>query len=67
MAKISKSSNKKTATKTKKKAVAVKKNVASLKKPSALVKISKTYIPKDNEKYMCEKHLVFIVFRNIGF
>jgi len=59
MAKISKSSNKKTATKTKKKAAAVKKSVTSLKKPSALVKISKTYIPKDNEKYMCEKHLVF--------
>ncbi len=24
-----------------------------------LIKISKTYIPKDNEKYMCEKHKVF--------
>jgi len=23
------------------------------------IKISKTYIPKDNEKYMCEKHKVF--------
>ena len=24
-----------------------------------LIKISKTYIPKDTEKYMCEKHKVF--------
>ena len=23
------------------------------------IKISKTYIPKENEKYMCEKHKVF--------
>ena len=23
------------------------------------IKISKSYIPKDNEKYMCEKHKVF--------
>ena len=23
------------------------------------IKISKTYIPKDTEKYMCEKHIVF--------
>ena len=59
MAKISKSSNKKTATKTKKKTAAVKKSVTSLKKPTTPVKISKIYVPKDNEKYMCEKHLVF--------
>ena len=25
----------------------------------AAIKISKNYIPKDNEKYMCEKHKVF--------
>ena len=24
------------------------------------IKISKTYIPKENEKYMCEKHKVFL-------
>ena len=24
-----------------------------------MVKISKTYIPKDTEKYMCTKHMVF--------
>ena len=23
------------------------------------IKVSKTYIPKDNEKYMCEKHKIF--------
>ena len=27
--------------------------------PKAPIKISKTYIPKDTEKYMCEKHRVF--------
>ena len=26
---------------------------------NAPIKISKTYIPKDTEKYMCEKHKVF--------
>jgi len=25
----------------------------------APIKISKTYVPKDTEKYMCEKHKVF--------
>ena len=29
----------------------------------ALIKISKTYIPKDTEKYMCEKHKVFFRIR----
>ena len=24
-----------------------------------MVKISKTYVPKEKEKYMCAKHLVF--------
>ena len=44
----------------------VKKKVTKTKtvaKPKAAVKvpikISKTYIPKDTEKYMCEKHIVF--------
>ena len=45
MVKISKSSSKKT-----------KKLV---KKKQAPIKISKTYIPKDTEKYMCEKHKLF--------
>ena len=55
--------------KVKKKVKKVKaKSIAKLKtkvvaKPKEInkgpVKISKTYIPKDNEKYMCEKHRVF--------
>ena len=28
-----------------------------------LIKISKTYIPKDTEKYMCEKHKVFFLMK----
>ena len=27
------------------------------------IKISKTYVPKDTEKYMCEKHKVFFRIR----
>ena len=27
-----------------------------------MVRISKTYVPKESEKYMCEKHIVF--FKN---
>ena len=64
MPKISKSPPKK---------VKVKKTVAAIKKPSkvikkvasiekkvkAPIKISKNYIPKDTEKYMCDKHLSF--------
>jgi len=59
-------------TKTKKKVTKVKsketkktpkkttKPVAKVKETSkAPVKISKTYIPKDTEKYMCEKHKVY--------
>ena len=44
--------------KTKTKAVAKAKVAAK-----APIKISKTYIPKDNEKYMCEKHKVFFRMR----
>ena len=29
----------------------------------APIKISKTYVPKDTEKYMCEKHKVFFRIR----
>ena len=55
-------------TKVKKKATKVKAKVTKHKtkteaKPKvaakALIKISKTYMPKDTEKYMCEKHKVF--------
>ena len=45
MAKISKSSIKKTNT--------------TAKKEKASIKVSKNYIPKDTEKYMCDKHLAF--------
>ena len=55
--------------KVKKKVKKVKPKSISKPKPKALskpkeinkgpIKISKTYIPKDTEKYMCEKHKVF--------
>ena len=46
---------KKKVTKPKTKVVSKSKKV-SVKAP---IKISKTYLPKDTEKYMCEKHKVF--------
>ena len=59
-------------TKTKKKVIktkskVIKKNLRKTPKPiikiketsKPPIKISKTYIPKDTEKYMCEKHRVF--------
>ena len=70
MPKISKSSAKKTAVKakkvstfTKKPTKTIKKVVATEKKTKAPIKISKNYIPKDNEKYMCDKHLSFFKIR----
>ena len=66
MPKISKPSIKKTTAKAKKVATVNKKIVKAIKKIStpeikvkAPIKISKTYIPKDTEKYMCDKHLSF--------
>ena len=66
MTKISKSFDKKTASKTKKNASAAQKATKSLKKITSVekkikapIKISKNYIPKDSEKYMCDKHLSF--------
>ena len=66
MPKISKPSTKKTTAKAKKVAAVTKKTVKVIKKIApteikvkAPIKISKTYIPKDTEKYMCEKHLSF--------
>ena len=66
MSKISKSLNNKTTVKAKKATtvikkspVAVKKVVASEKKVKTPIKISKNYVPKDTEKYMCDKHLSF--------
>ena len=60
MPKVSKVKNK--ASKTKKKTLTKTKpkvNVKSKEVSKGLIKISKTYIPKDTEKYMCEKHKVF--------
>ena len=66
MPKISKPSIKKPITKTKKVAVAIKKPPKVIKEISATknnikapIKIAKTYIPKDTERYMCDKHLSF--------
>jgi DnaK suppressor protein len=66
MPKIAKSSTKKPTAKTKKVAAVVKKATKVIKKNStpeikvkAPIKISKTYIPKETEKYMCDKHLSF--------
>ena len=53
--------------KTKTKAKVVKTKTKTIAKPKvaakAPVKISKTYVPKDTEKYMCEKHKVFFRMR----
>ena len=52
MAKISKSSTKKTNT--------LKKKLSPVEKKTKIpTRISKVYVPKDSEKYMCEKHKVF--------
>ena len=66
MPKIIKSPIKKTVVKAKKVAATTKKSTKVIKKISTTsikvkepIKISKTYIPKDTEKYMCDKHLSF--------
>ena len=66
MPKIAKILTKKTLIKTKKVATAIKKptrtikkNTTTKKKIKTSIKISKHYIPKDTEKYMCDKHLSF--------
>ena len=50
---------KKKVSKSKTKIVSKSKTVAVKSVSKGPVKISKTYIPKDSEKYMCEKHKVF--------
>jgi DnaK suppressor protein len=52
---------KKKVSKTRVKAKKTKAKPASKTKVAAKapIKISKTYVPKENEKYMCEKHKVF--------
>ena len=37
----------------------IKKTKGPIKKTKGPMKISKTYVPKDSEKYMCEKHQFF--------
>jgi DnaK suppressor protein len=66
MPKISKLSSKKVNTKTKKVIAATKKPSTVIKKQNIVekkikvpIKISKNYIPKDTEKYMCDKHLSY--------
>ena len=59
MPKITKLSSKRTTTVTKKNSTAIKKTTAVDQKIKIPIKISKNYIPKDSEKYMCEKHLTF--------
>ena len=56
---------KKKVSKPKTKVIKVKPKTASKPKaaPKAPIKISKTYVPKDTEKYMCEKHKVFFRMR----
>ena len=50
--------------KTAAKTVSVKTTVAKTKETiKGPIKISKTYIPKDTEKYMCEKHKVYFRMR----
>ena len=56
MPKTSKAKKKITKVKTKTKTKSISKPKEANKGP---IKISKTYIPKDTEKYMCEKHKVF--------
>ena len=59
MPKITKSSGKKASSKTIKTKTKAKKTAVADKKTKVPIKISKTYIPKNTEKYMCEKHLSF--------
>ena len=66
MTKITKTSTRKKVIKVKKVATTIKgparvikKVIIAEKKIKAVIKISKNYIPKDTEKYMCDKHLFF--------
>ena len=56
---------KKKVTKPKAKVVKTKTKAPTKAKVAAKapIKISKTYVPKDTEKYMCEKHKVFFRMR----
>ena len=56
---------KKKVTKAKAKVIKPKTKTVAKTKTAAKtpIKISKNYIPKDTEKYMCEKHMVFFRMR----
>jgi DnaK suppressor protein len=54
---------KKKVSKPKTKVVSKPKPTATKVAPKGPVKISKTYVPKDTEKYMCEKHKVYFRIR----
>ena len=53
---------KKKVSKTKTKVVTKSKKTVTKVAPKGPVKISKTYVPKDTEKYMCEKHKVCLLY-----
>jgi DnaK suppressor protein len=63
MPKVTKIKKKVTKTKTKKIKKTSKKTAKHVSKAKVIIKaplkISKTYIPKDTEKYMCDKHKVY--------
>jgi len=66
MSKISKLSTKKKRVKAEKNKTAIKKPTKTIKKVASIekkvkapIRISKNYIPKGTEKYMCDKHLSF--------
>ena len=54
---------KKKVSKPKTKVVSKAKPTTAKVAPKGPVKISKTYVPKDTEKYMCEKHKVYFRIR----
>ena len=54
---------KKKVSKPKTKVVSKPKSAATKAASKGPVKISKTYVPKDTEKYMCEKHKVYFRIR----
>ena len=54
---------KKKVSKSKTKVVSKPKSTATKVASKGPVKISKTYVPKDTEKYMCEKHKVYFRMR----
>ena len=54
---------KKKVSKPKTKVVSKAKPTTAKVTPKGPVKISKTYVPKDTEKYMCEKHKVYFRMR----